>query len=245
MAGPRTAGRAPPRRRSAARPPAVLGRPQVLPARLADAVLAERADQHPQLQGQALHQPAARCPGPRPPRAAPPGPGRPRGRPAPGPCTRAALPHPARTPAGSPRAGRSGAGTRPAAGPTWSRNAVGAQPVPPSAPSTVTASAPACQATARPRPRRGRRQLHPAPGPREVVAHQPDLLAQDLRGERARAAAAQHRSPSGAEARLHGVLVGQPARRGSSSTIVIPPRPGLAPWPDLQLEGQPARVSSG
>jgi len=104
---------------------------------------------------------------------------------------------------------------------------------------TVTASAPAFTPPARPRARPGRRQLHPDPRPREVVAHQPDLLAQDLLGERAGAAAPQHPLAPRTEDRVHGEGLGQPGGRGLVDQR-HPAQPRLRALTHLQLEGQPA-----
>ncbi len=79
-------------------------------------------------------------------------------------------------------------------------------------------------------------QLHPDPGPGEVVAHQPDLLAQDLRREGAGRTGAQH--PAVAEHVVQAVPVADPGGRFRVQ-YGHPAEARFGPLPQFQLEGEP------
>ncbi len=84
-------------------------------------------------------------------------------------------------------------------------------------------------------------QLHPDPGPWKVVAHEPDLLTQDLLGEGPRTAAAEPQRAVGAvDAVVDGVGAGQ-SPGGAPVDHGHPAEAGLGALADLQLEGQAAR----
>jgi hypothetical protein len=82
-------------------------------------------------------------------------------------------------------------------------------------------------------------QFHPDPGSGVVVAHQADLLPQDLLGEGAGAAAAQ--DLVAAENRVDKVRVGQSFGCAGADQR-HPAQPWFGSLSDLELERQPARL---